>query len=190
VAMTRRALGIIVIVLAAIAALAPASGASAAQAARGKQGKQNQPPAATTPDGQQVSPAEVRRMFDSYALLQAQDALKISDEQFPKFLMQFKALQELRRKTLQDRNRIVQELRRLSLEQTPNEAQLKDRMKELRDLEEQAHTDVRKAYDGIDQVLDVKQQARFRVFEQQMEQRLLQLVARARQTNRAKQPKQ
>ena len=42
----------------------------------------------------------------------------------------------------------------------------------------------------FDQVLDVKQQARFRVFEQQMEQRLLQLVARARQTNRAKQPKQ
>ena len=111
-AMTRRALGIIVIVLAAIAALAPASGASAAQAARGKQGRQNQPPAATTPDGQQVSPAEVRRMFDSYALLQAQDALKISDEQFPKFLMQFKALQELRRKTLQDRNRVVQDLRR------------------------------------------------------------------------------
>src|SRR5438477_98863 len=136
-----------------------ASDAAAAQAARGKQGRQNQPPAATTPDGQQVSPAEVRRMFDSYALLQAQDALKISDEQFPKFLMQFKALQELRRKTLQDRNRIVQELRRLSLEQTPNEAQLKDRMKELRDLEEQAHTDVRKAYDGIDQVLDVKQLA-------------------------------
>jgi len=193
VAMTRRALGVVVIVLAAIAAWSPANGAFAAQAARpGKQGKANQPPAATTPDGQQVSPAEVRRMFDSYALLQAQDALKISNEQFPKFLMEFKALQEMRRKTLQDRNRIVQELRRLSLEPTPNEAQLKDRMKELRDLEERGHNDVRKAYDNIDQVLDVKQQARFRVFEQQMEQRLLQLVARARQTNRAKQqqPKQ
>ena len=191
-AMTRRALVGVLRVFAVVAVLSPASGASAAQAARqGKQGKQNQPPAPATPDGQPaVSPAEVRRMFDSYALLQAQDALKISNDQFPKFLMQFKALQELRRKTQQDRNRLVLELRKLSLEQTPNEAQLKDRMKELRDLEEQAHTDVRKAYDNIDQVLDVRQQARFRVFEQQMEQRLLQLVARARQTNRAKQPKQ
>jgi len=39
-------------------------------------------------------------------------------------------------------------------------------------------------------VLAVKRQARFRVFEKQMEQRRPQLVARARQTNRAKQPKQ
>ena len=190
--MTRRATLPIIVFIAAVAALSTVRGAAAAQAAgrQGKQGRANQPPATAAPEGQAVSPAEVRRMFDSYALLQAQDALKISNDQFPKFLMQFKALQELRRKSQQDRNRLVQELRKLSAEPTPDEARLKDRMKALRDLEEQAHTDVRKAYDAVDQVLDVRQQARFRVFEQQMEQRLLQLVARARQTNRPRQPKQ
>ena len=187
--MTRRLASTIIIVLTAIAVIAPAAGASA-QGAKGKQGRQSEPPAAAAPDMPSVSPAEVRRMFDSYALLQAQDALKISNDQFPKFLIQFKALQEQRRKSQQDRNRVLQDLRKLALAEKPDEAQIKERMKELRDLEEQGHTDIRKTYDAIDQVLDVRQQARFRVFEAQMEQRLLQLVARARQTNRAKQPKQ
>ena len=43
-----------------------------------------------------------------------------------------------------------------------------------------------KAYDGIDQVLDVGQQAKFRVFEELMERRKLELVTRARQANRLK----
>jgi hypothetical protein len=43
---------------------------------------------------------------------------------------------------------------------------------------------VKKAYDAIDQVLDVRQQAKFRVFEELMERRKLELVTRARQANR------
>ena len=187
--MTRRVLIGIFVLIVAVAAWTPAHAAQGA-GRQTKEGRQNQPPATTTPGEQPISPGEVRRMFDSYALLQAQDALKISNEQFPKFLMQFKALQELRRKTQQDHNRLVQDLRKLSAEATPDEAQLKDRMKALRELEEQAHNDARKAYDAIDQTLDVRQQARFRVFEMQMEQRMLQLVSRARQANRPKQPKQ
>ena len=42
-----------------------------------------------------------------------------------------------------------------------------------------------KAYDAIDQVLDLRQQAQFRVFEEQMERRKIELVTRARQANRA-----
>ena len=49
-----------------------------------------------------VSPAEIQRMFDAYALLQAQDQLKIGDELYPQFLSRFKALQDARRKALQE----------------------------------------------------------------------------------------
>ena len=42
---------------------------------------------------------------------------------------------------------------------------------------------MRKAYDAIDEVLDVFQQARFRVFEEQIERRKLELIMRARQQN-------
>ena len=55
-------------------------------------------------DGQEglVTPAEIQRMFDSYALMQAQEQLQISEDQFPQFLTRFKALQDVRRRALQD----------------------------------------------------------------------------------------
>jgi hypothetical protein len=146
-------------------------------------GGRNQAQGTSTPAGSRpISPAEVRKMFDSYAMMQAQEQLKISDEQFPKFLMQYKALLELRRTSMQERNKLLQELRKETADGQATDAQLKDRLQVLHDLEERSHTDIRKAYDELDKLLDVRQQARFRVFEQQMEQRMAQLVARARQS--------
>ena len=43
---------------------------------------------------------------------------------------------------------------------------------------------------AIDQVLDLRQQARFRVFEEQMDRRKLELVMRARQANQASRGRQ
>jgi|SRR5581483_7433819 len=131
-----------------------------------------------------VTPGEVQRMFDSYALMQAQDQLKISDEQFPQFLARFKALQDVRRRALQERGRLLQELRQLVNAPQPDEAQMKERVKALNDLEARTAEDVRKAQDAIDQVLTVYQQAKFRVFEENMERRKLELVTRARQANK------
>jgi len=136
-----------------------------------------------------VSPAEIQRMFDSYALLQAQEQLKISDDRFPQFLTRFKALQDVRRRGLQERARFVQELRRLVNDPQADEAQIKDRLKSLDELETRSDGEVRKAYDAINQVLDVRQQAKFRVFEENMERRKLELVTRARQANRKQQLK-
>ena len=41
---------------------------------------------------------------------------------------------------------------------------------------------------SIDEVLDVRQRLRFRVFEEQMERRKFDLLMRARQANRARNP--
>jgi Spy/CpxP family protein refolding chaperone len=132
-----------------------------------------------------VTPFELQRLFDSYALLQAQDQLKISDEQYTRFLPRFKALQDARRQTLQQRTRVLQDVRRLFNDNQADDAQLRDRLKQLQDIDAKGEADVRKAYDAIDQVLDVRQQAKFRLFEEQMERRKLELVTRARQANRA-----
>jgi Spy/CpxP family protein refolding chaperone len=135
-------------------------------------------------DQQGVTPAEIQRMFDAYALMQAQEQLKIDDEQFTKFLSRFKALQDVRRQTLRERARIVTELRQLVNTPQADEAQIKDRLNALQDVETRAGADVKKAYDAINQVLDIRQQAKFRVFEELMERRKLELVMRARQANR------
>jgi hypothetical protein len=134
--------------------------------------------AADTPG---VSPAEIQRMFDSYALIQAQDQLKISDEKFPQFLTRFKALQDTRRRNMADRFRMIQDLRRLTNEPQPDDTRMRDRLKALDELDARSQAELTKAYDAINQVLDVYQQAKFRVFEENMERRKLELVNRARQ---------
>ena len=165
----------------------PIAGALALQpsaaAAQGR-ARPNAPPGAPE-DVQGVTPAEIQRMFDAYALLQAQEQLKIGDEQFTKFLTRFKDLQQVRRQTLNERGRIINMLRRM-LNQGASEDDLKARLTELQELDTRATTDIKKAYDAINQVLDVQQQAKFRVFEELMERRKLELVMRARQANRPK----
>jgi len=167
--------------LAVVGALALATGiAGAGQGGRGGQRQGG----GSGPEEGGVTPAEIQRMFDAYALMQAQEQLKIGDEQFTRFLTRFKALQDVRRQTLQERARIIQNLRRLVNAPQPDEAQIKDRMNALQEVETRSAADMKKAYEAIDQVLDIRQQAKFRVFEETMERRKLELVMRARQANR------
>ena len=158
----------------------------AAQGAQ-RQARPNGRGAAEGGDDPAVTPAEIQRMFDSYALMQAQEQLKITDDQFPKFLPRFKALQDIRRQGLQQRTRVLMTIRQAFQNgQTPDESQLRDLLKQLDEIDTRTNADVKKAYDAIDQVLDVRQQAKFRVFEENMERRKLELVTRARQANRPK----
>jgi len=178
-------MNVLVIVVAMVLASASVVGARQPASANGVQ----QPATATQPapaETPAVSLPELQRMFDAYALVQAQDQLKIGDDQFSRFLPRFKALQDVRRRALQERTRLILELRRLLMETSSDENQLRDRLKALEDIDARAQAEVRKAYDAIDQVLDVQQQAKFRIFEEQMERRKLELVTRARQANRPK----
>ena len=92
-----------------------------------------------------------------------------------------------RRRTLQERTRLLRELNRLTNPDAGNgdETQLKERLKALQDLDTRSESELHKAYEGIDSVLDVRQQARFRLFEEMMERQKLDLLMRARQANRA-----
>jgi Spy/CpxP family protein refolding chaperone len=133
-----------------------------------------------------VTPGEIQRMFDSYSLMQAQDQLKITDEQFPRFLTRFKALQDLRRQALQERGRYLQELRKQLNGPQPDDSIIREQLKVMQELDVRLQADVKRAYEAIDQVLDLRQQAKFRLFEENMERRKLELVTRARQANRPK----
>lgn len=152
-----------------------------------------QPPAAQPPAASSrppraargaLAPGEVIAMLDAYAVVQAQDALQLNDAQYGTFVMRLKRLQEMRRKNQQAHNQIVQELRRLAGPQANppfDENGIRERLKALRDLDDRSAADLRRAYDSIDEVLDVAQQARFRMFEDMIERRKLDLLMRARQ---------
>lgn len=145
---------------------------------------QGQAPRRPGPQADGVSPAEVQRLFDAYVIMQAQQELQLNDEQYPKFIARVKALQTARQRGLAERGRIVQELRRLNDAASLDEAQARTQMKALADVEFRTANEVRDALNGIDQVLDVRQQVRFRIFEEQMERRKVDLLMRARQANR------
>ena len=152
--------------------------------AQAQAGAQDAPPA--------LAPGEVQRLLDGYELVQAQDFLALSDTEFVAFLPKLRALQEARRRNEQERLRLLQELRKMTNAQAGQvpENDLRDRVRTLRELETRAAAEIQRAIDGVDQTLDARQQARFRIFEQQIEQRKLQLLMRARQIqqNRANRP--
>ncbi|HEX8031575.1 MAG TPA: hypothetical protein VF491_24070 [Vicinamibacterales bacterium] len=137
-----------------------------------------------------MRPAEIQRLFDAYLIMEAQQALTLTEQQYPQFLTRLKTLQETRRRTTQERNQLMAQLQRLTNPRNTQpgpEAQVKERLSALQELELRTAAEMRKAYAALDEVLDVRQQARFRVFEEQIERRKIELLMRARQQNRPNQ---
>jgi hypothetical protein len=174
-----------------VAALLAVSCAASAFAAHPQQ-----PPSAPAaavpglPVGQDVPPisaGQIQRWFEAFTVLQAQEALQLSEAQYGRFVTRLKALQEMRRKHQQARNQVLGELRRLTNPEkgSNDEASITERLKALREEDDRASADVKKAYEGVDETLDIRQQARFRLFEEKMEQQKLELLTRARANARA-----
>ena len=140
------------------------------------------------PDPANVSAGQIQRWFEAFMVLQAQDALQLSEAQYGRFVTRLKALQEVRRRQQQARNKALAEMRRVTHPQTgsQDEALLAELLKGLRASEDQAAVELKRAYEAVDETLDVRQQARFRIFEERMEHQKLELLMRARQNARAR----
>lgn len=137
--------------------------------------------------GDGVSPGEIQRLFDAYVVMQAQQELQLSDEQYPKFLVRLKALQEFRQRNLQEQTRLFQQLRR-SVEGRADESQISAQVKALDSHVAGSENGLVAARQHIDEILTPIQRAKFRLFEEQMERRKFDLLMRARQANRARNP--
>jgi hypothetical protein len=138
-------------------------------------------------DAPAISAGQIQRWFEAFTVLQAQEALTLSEAQYGRFVTRLKLLQETRRKHQQARNQILGDMRKLTNPQTGSndEGSLTERLKALREEDERAAVDLKKGYEGVDETLDIRQQARFRLFEEKMEQQKLELLMRARQNARA-----
>ena len=167
----------------AVVVLLVTGGLTAVAHAQGRPGR----PLRLPPEGGGVTPGEIQRMFEAMALVRAQEALKLTDERYLPFLAKYKALQEVRRKNLQERMLTLRELNRL-LNESGEEAVIKEKLKALTDLDARTEADLHKAYEALDGVLDVAQQARFRLFEEMMERQKMELLMRARQGIRQPNP--
>jgi len=197
------------IVVATIAVLAGALALPAEASA--KAGQDLQPPPQGPPPGQggglpdgalaqagplpgldngAMTPAEIQKLFDAYLVMEAQQALALTDQQYPQFLVRLRTLQDTRRRNQQERIQLMGQLQRLTsprLAARGDDDEIKARLTALQELESRTAAEMRKAYTALDEVLDVRQQARFRVFEENIERRKIELLMRARQQNRPNQ---
>jgi hypothetical protein len=160
---------------------------SAGAVAAGQQPSPSAPPAVAAGPDAPISAGQIQRWFEAFTVLQAQEALQLSEAQYGRFVTRLKNLQDTRRRHQLSRNQVMGDLRRLTNPQigTADEASLVERLKALREEDDRAAVDVKKAYEGVDETLDTRQQARFRIFEERMEQQKLELLMRARQNARA-----
>lgn len=131
-----------------------------------------------------VSPGEIQRLFDAYVVMQAQQELGLSDEQYPGFLGRVKALQDLRRRTEVERTRRMQILRRTAIDLQSSDDELRTQLTQLEEFKQRTSADLQRAEEAVDQTLSVRQQARFHLFLEAMERRKVELLMRARQAKR------
>jgi len=145
-------------------------------------------------DNSAMTPGEIQKLFDAYLVMEAQQALTLTDDQYPQFLVRLRSLQETRRRNQQERGRLMGELQRLTNPRQPvvrtDDPLIKERLATLQDLESRTAAELRKSYTSLDEILDIRQQARFRLFEEQIERRKIELLMRARQQNRPNQAPQ
>ena len=178
----------------ALSSAQPAGAAGAGQTGADQPGPvqgQGVPPG--TPET--MSPGEFNRMFEAYALLQAQNQLKLTDEQYADFIVRLRGLQNARRRHQQSRQRLIQDLRRLTNPQnaTTDEAAIRTALDGLTREDATAQDEITKSLAQVDEILDLRQRARFRLLEEQLERWKLDLLSRVRRpgpnANRPRPPK-
>jgi hypothetical protein len=152
------------------------------------QRRQNQPPG-VNPNAPAVSPQELEQLFNSYVAVQAQQDLQLGDEQYGQFVVRLRALQDTRRRAQNQRNRVFGELRRLiqagnrGAGAPADDGLIRDQLKSLDEVETRSAAEIRQAQANLDQLLDVRQQARFRLLEERVERQKIDLLMRVRQGN-------
>lgn len=123
---------------------------------------------------------EAFKMVDAYVMSNLQESLGLDDAQFAKAIPLVKRLQGERRTYFLERTRTVREMRRLLRQGGASEAELLDLLKQLKALDVDGPAQARKNLDALDAMLTPVQQAKFRVLEVEVEQRMRELMNRVR----------
>ena len=132
--------------------------------------------------GEGLTPREIQLQFDAYVIAQAENVLQISEEQYPQFVRRVRALQMARREARMRRNRLIAQLAQLARNRdNADEARLAAATRAIDEHERAVPGEIAKAFASLDEVLTPWQRARFRVLEDQLEQKKLDMVLRARQ---------
>jgi hypothetical protein len=128
------------------------------------------------------------RMVDAYIVSNLQESLGLTDEQFVKALPLVKRLLADRRTLVERRRQALRDLRQMFQAGSATEATVAERLREVKALEVEEGQTLRRNLEALDAVLSPVQQAKFRVMEVEIEQRIREIMAQARQRRRGEPP--
>ena len=124
------------------------------------------------------------RMVDAYIVSNLQESLGLTDEQFAKALPLVKRLLGQRRELAEERRAALRELRQVFQSGAATEAKVADRLQGVKALESEEREKTGRNLEALDGVLTPLQQAKFRVMEVEIEQKIRELLNQARQHRR------
>jgi hypothetical protein len=127
-------------------------------------------------------------MVDAYVVSNLQETLGLSDEEFVKVLPLVKRLQSERRELGEKRRRALREMRELLQPGGANEAQVAEKLKEVKALEAEEFERLRQNLDAVDAALRPLQQAKFRIMQVEVEQKIREILQEVRQRRRGERP--
>ena len=128
---------------------------------------------------------DVFKIVDAYIVSNLQESLDLSDDQFVKLLPLVKRLQNDRRSFAQRRQQAIQEMRRLLKSGGATEGRITALLAEAKGVEQEEPAALRKDREAVDAALSPLQQAKFRVLEVEVEQKLRELMTSIRQARQA-----
>ena len=173
-----------------VAALMPV-GSVLAQTTRpqgGQQQQQSPPPVRTgraggratlPPIPPNMNQQQMQAWMDTYALVQAERDLQLTADQYPTFVGRLRRMQDIRRRHQMEKGRLLREMNGLLQggESGRDEAILAH-VKALDDLSQRAASELQKAYQELDSGLTPWQRGRYRMFEEQLERRKVELLSK------------
>ena len=130
---------------------------------------------------------EAFRMVDAYVVSHLQESLGLSDAQYAKALPLVTKLQADRREYVTRRGRVLREMRRLLNAGGTSEAQIVEKLAELKRLEADYPARGQVEMEALDAALTPLQQAKYRLLELEVEQRMRELMNRVREGRRTPQ---
>lgn len=144
---------------------------------QGPNGPKNPPP------NDPMSPVYIQNMFDAMAVMEAERFLPLSAEQYPVFVQKLRRLQEAKMQFNRRRTKALNELRGLVGSQAAADVPdslIDAKLKELTTAELEGMAGVRKALDELDAGLSVRQRARYRLLEENVERRKIDFLTKVR----------
>jgi Spy/CpxP family protein refolding chaperone len=132
----------------------------------------------------QAQKDEAFRMVDAYIVANIQESLGLDDDTYAKLIPVVTKLQKVRREFWEERARMQRRMRHLLQSGTATEAQVEELLKSMKALEVEGPERVRQQMDELDALLTPLQQAKYRVFEADVEHRLRELLRQGRRERR------